>query len=120
MFGYEIQDKINVPGEPIVDGNMCVRVHCFEGTLIGDECVCEPGFAIPVIDGVEGDTCTQVPCIEGCDLCDDPDNFSQCLSCTDGYLDIAPSGASYKYCVPECPSGFLNDPCRPDPNASAS
>jgi hypothetical protein len=82
---------------------------CFLGTLTETECICDQGYSF------DGNDCAKNPCHEGCDLCDTETDFRDCYACTAGYHDIAPtvsSGTQYKYCVPECPTGYSTGPCQ--------
>jgi len=103
--GYELADD---PGNE--DANICVKINCNGGTYVDCVCTCdEVGYEF---DGV--DTCRQMTCYEGCEVCTNTSGFSGCVQCSAGYIDIAPAGAGYKYCVLECPSCFTDD-CQFDP-----
>ena len=72
----------------------------------GNVCDCIEGWGRNFNIDLE---CTEFRCYEGCALCESTSGFSVCLECEPGYLDIAPPGASYKYCAPECPANFTTD-----------
>ena len=77
----------------------------------GNVCKCIDGWHRVDINA----ECMLVDCVIGCELCNPGAGFSACLECSPGYIDIAPSGSSYKYCVAECPSNFTEN-CEFDGN----